>query len=147
MIATLGFATLITGDIASKTVSATINVLSNTLTYMTTNSGDDSIKKYKQELETIDIKFKLDIIQEWLATTQETEDEKTNKLYESIIILCKDLTDELERIEKKINTYKSLWLRNWRTLDLNDEIFKIKQKCLILNERLILITFLQYGKR
>jgi hypothetical protein len=148
MLTMFSIATFITSDIVSKTVSTTINVLSNTLAFMTTNSENESIKKYKEELELIDIKFKLDIIHEWITTGSDNkiENPNLNKLYESIVSLCKDLTEELEKIERKIVEHTKLWFRSWRKLDLEKELFAIKNKCLILNERLVLITFIQYGR-
>lgn len=142
MITALGMTTLITGDIAKETVVMTMNVLSGTLRYMTTNSEDITIKKYKEELEAIDIEFKLNIIQEWLGNSEQRHE----KLYEGIVDLCKSLTSQLEIIDKKIKQHKSRWFHSWRTLDLFDEINFIKSKCLILNERILLITCIQNDK-
>ncbi len=147
MIATIGIATLITGDIASKTVNATMNILSSTLSFMTTNCEDLAIKKYKDEIESIDIHFKLNIIQEWLNTSSHTNLYEKHKLYESINSLCQELTHELEKIDIKIKNHTNKWFRTWRALDLENEIFVIKKKCLILNERLILITCIQSNSK
>ena len=142
MITALGMTTLITGDIAKDTVVMTMNVLSGTLRYMTTNSEDLIIKKYKEELEAIDIEFKLNIVKEWLDNSEQRHE----KLYEGIVELCKSLTSQLEGIDKKIKDHKSRWFHSWRTLDLLDEINFIKRKCLILNERILLITCIQNDK-
>lgn len=142
MITALGMTTLITGDIAKDTVVMTMNVLSGTLRYMTTNSEDLIIKKYKEELEAIDIEFKLNIVKEWLDNSEQRHE----KLYEGIVELCKSLTSQLEGIDKKIKDHKSRWFHSWRTLDLLDEINFIKRKCLILNERILLITCIQHDK-
>lgn len=147
MLTTLGIATLITGDIASKTVNATINILSSTLSFMTTNCEDLAIKKYKDEIESIDIHFKLNIIQEWLNTNKGNDTYEKHKLYESINSLCQELIHELEKIDVKIKNHTTKWFRGWRSLDLENEIFIIKKKCLILNERLILITCIQTNTR
>lgn len=167
MIATVGMTALITGEITSKTVGFTINALSNTLSFMTTVSEDSVIKKYKDELEVIDIEFKLKIIQEWLSNMKEKEKERekekengrenekekeninnisesTQELYKSISDVCLFLTNELGVIETKIKEHKSKWFHTWRTLDLFDEINLVKRHALILNERIILIMMISH---
>ena len=149
MIATVGVAALITGEITSKTVGFTMHALSNTLSYMTTISEDEVIRKYKEELEVIDIEFKLKIIQEWLNNMKERENEEKNnipdgtqELYKNISEVCIFLTNKLELIELKIKDHKMKWFHTWRTLDLFEEINIIKRKALILNERIILIMMI-----
>jgi hypothetical protein len=164
MIATVGVAALVTGEITSKTVGFTINALSNTLSYMTSVSEDEIIRKYRDELETIDVEFKLKIIQEWLnnmkeeetsESMNEKEKEKENghhnkgaqELYKSISDVCEFLTKHLELIEAKIKQHKSKWFHTWRSLDLFDEINIVKRKALILNERIILIMMVSSEKK
>ena len=148
MIATVGVAALITGEITSKTVGFTINALSGTLSYMTSISEDLIIKKYREELEVIDIEFKLKIIQEWLDsnTKDNSYSERHDELYKSISTICSLLTIELQGIEKKIKDHKSKWFHTWRTLDLSDEINHIKRNALILNERILLIMVLSQDR-
>jgi hypothetical protein len=168
MIATVGVAALITGEITSKTVGFTINALSNTLSYMTTISEDEIIRRYRDELETIDVEFKLKIIQEWLNNMKDKENKQrengnNNKtdnisqgvqaiqgiqeLYKSIADVCEFLTKHLELIEAKIKQHKSKWFHTWRSLDLFEEINIVKRKALILNERIILIMMISSEKK
>ena len=53
---------LITSDIASKTVGITINSLSSILGYMSVRSEDVATQKYHEQLQTLDIDFKLKFV-------------------------------------------------------------------------------------
>jgi hypothetical protein len=152
-IATAG--SLITSDIVSKAINITIYSLTSTLSYMSESSENISIKKYHSQIESLDIEFKLNIIQNWLKNNDENNDEtklkdisdKNNNvernetkllIYYGIKDICLKINKSIETINIKIKEHHEKWFHTYRNLSLNDEIYQIKKYNKILNERIYL---------
>jgi len=136
---------LITSDIASKTVGITINSLSSILGYMSIRSEDVATQKYHEQLQTLDIDFKLKLVKHWLDNIKpETIDTNSNvhMIYGGISEICHAINVCLERIDAKIKEHHSKWFHTWRTLYLDDEIINVKKNTKILNERIKLIDLI-----
>ena len=159
---------LITSDILSKTINITISSLSSTLSYMSQSSENISIKKYHNELEKLDIQFKLNLIHTWLNNhTSEFENidgevERNNEnverndienpivlsqfnnehtrllLYNGIKDICVKMNTSIEAINYKIKEHQLKWFHTYRNLSLDEEINDIEKYNKILNERIYL---------
>jgi len=111
---------------------STLN-LSNVFVYIS-NTGID---RYKNELEYLDIDFKLKYIKKWLDKNNSDE---TNIIYDGILEVVSKLNDQIENINDKIIKHNNKWFNNWRSINLDNEIEYIKKYTNILNERLKLIN-------
>lgn len=151
---------LITSDIVSKTINITIDSLSSTLSYMSESSENISIKKYHNQLEKLDIEFKLKLIQNWLNNhTYEFENVHINNgdierndiennqsitettrllLYNGIKDICIKINKSIESINYKIREHQLKWFHTYRNLYIQQEIDDIEKYNKILNERIYL---------
>lgn len=140
MYLSFGIASLITSDISSKIVSITINSLSNTLTLMSQSNEDITIKNYHEELESLDIIFKLKLIDIWLKDKEVINDTSLQLIYNGIKETTHQINEIVKKIEEQIHYHYTKWFHTWRTLDLNYEMKQIKKHTHILNKRIKLIN-------
>jgi hypothetical protein len=134
---------LITSDIASKTIGVTINSLSSVLVYMSVRSEDVAIQKYHDQMQTLDIEFKLNLLKNWIDSIKIENIENNPNLsiiYRGVSEICHSINVCLERIDIKIKEHHTKWFHTWRTLYLDEEMLNIKKNTKILNERLKLIN-------
>lgn len=99
---------MITSDIVSKTVTITMYSLSSTLSYMSETSENVSIKKYHNEIELLDIEFKLNLIHNWLKSNYENDNEKIERKNESIESQSKVNEEDVESQKNLINNINQI---------------------------------------
>lgn len=132
---------VITTDIMNKTIQYTINSITNTLFYMSQSNENISINKYHSELSSLDIEFKLNLINVWIHELDKNNKE-LSETYKTILNgvkdICLEINKSIESINTKIKEHQNLWFHNYRTLLIDDEISLIKRNNKILNERLYL---------
>lgn len=134
-------ATIITSDILSKSIQLTLNSITYTLSYMAESSENTSIKKYHNDIEILDIEFKLNLLTNWTKDSSNNSISTThNMIYNGIRDICNQLNKSIESINKKIKEHHEKWFHTYRTLYLDDEIENIKKYNKILNERLYLFV-------
>jgi hypothetical protein len=132
---------VITTDIMNKTIQYTINSITNTLFYMSQSSENTSINKYHSELSSLDIEFKLNLINVWIQELDKNNKE-LSETYKTILNgvkdICLEINKSIESINTKIKEHQNLWFHTYRTFLIDDEISLIKRNNKILNERLYL---------
>ena len=126
----LGLVTLISKDVLSTIVHASITSLGNIYTFMS-NSNCIIIQKYKDQLEIMDIELKLKIVENWLINN------KTDELiYNSISASCQLISKYLNDINIKITASNQKWVYYTRTINLDVEMEQLKKHIKILNNRI-----------
>jgi len=99
-------------------------------------SSNPHLKMYKNEIELLDIEFKLKIIQNWLEENKKNTDAEFNNYKDEVANLCIKISNNLDAINKKISYHNTKWFSSWRTLDLDDQIDNLKNSTTILNNRI-----------
>ena len=98
-------------------------------------SNSSSLNNYKNQIESLDIEFKLKIVNDWLTKNN------TTYIKDNIGQICIKISDMLDQINQKISYHNTKWLSSWRTLDIKDDIICLEKYCNILNQRLYLVNF------
>ena len=134
--------TITSTEFLGKLINGTLTGLSTTFLYMSISSENTSIKKYHDELEEMDIKLKLTLINNWIKKLDlQEKDSNFELIYKSISESCDQISSSVYSINSKIENHFSRWFHTWRYLDLEEEIKLIKKQTNILNNRLNLINF------
>ena len=150
MYSTLGAYTVISypqaGDIIVRIIGMTLNSLTSAISMMATNiitNHNSKMKEYMEELELLDIEIKLKLVENWLKEI----DMKTIVQESNLDIICRSITESchtisylVHNINKKIMNYNNMWLKSWRSIDMDMEIHQLKRATKILTDRLNLIT-------
>lgn len=150
MYSTLGAYTIISypqaGDIIVRIIGMTLNSLTSTISMMATNiltNHNTKMKEYMDELELLDIEIKLKLVENWLKEIDMktiVQESNLDIIYRSITESCHTISFLVHNINKKIINYNNLWLKSWRTIDMDIEIHQLKRATKILTDRLNLIT-------
>lgn len=140
---TVGLYTVINSEILTKVISVTINNISNSLSLMSTSGNStEMIRKYYEEVETLDIEIRLKLVNNWLHgvnTNKIKQNSSLDIIYRGISDACHKISKIIEIINNKINQYNTLWFKYWRSIQLEKEIISLKKISMILNERIALI--------
>ena len=132
---------VITTDIMNKTIQYTIHSITNTLFYMSQSNENVSINKYHSEITSLDIEFKLNLINIWMQELDKNNKE-LSETYKTILNgvkdICLEINKSIESINLKIKEHQNLWFHNYRTFLIDEEITHINRSNKILNERLYL---------
>jgi hypothetical protein len=138
----IGFS-LLTTNLFSRTIDLTLDGLGNIYQYMK-NNENMLIREYYDDLESFDIQFKLQFVNDWLNNNKDKV--KTNPniemLYNGISSNCNKISNTIETINLKIGEHKLKWFHSWRTLCLDEEIESLRKTSNILNERIKLIVLI-----
>ena len=140
---TLGSYTILNSDLLTRVIGIAVNNITNSLTIMASTSyNNHQLKNYQDDIELLDIEIKLKLVDNWLREINVDSIKPESNLdiiYRGISESCHGISWLTKEINNKINHYNSLWFRNWRTIDLDLEIHKLKRNTKILSERLNLI--------
>lgn len=151
----------VTKDIVLTTVSTTINATSSLISYFI-NTNNVNISVFKNELLHMDINNNLNIISSlikdiihkqskiemsatiYLKNRNEEDDniilaEPVKKAIFSTYEMIEKIKLNLEEINRKINEHNEKYFRNWRNLDLTEEIRVLKMNNDIFKNRLNLL--------
>jgi hypothetical protein len=152
-----------------KIIGDSISSFNNIYTYLSSNSTNAVIQKYLDDIELLDIKVKLEFINNWLELNGKNIncESEYNIINNSNNILSLDkpkiilnkkyslnfylvftkikeintaLNNDINIIETKIKKYLLSWSKYIYNLDLTNEIARLKHNTAILNSR---IQFLQ----
>ena len=104
----------------------------NGISLLTLYNNSNVSLKYSEELELLDVEFKLKTLKEWL---------KNNDTNCDILNSCNMISYYFEAINTKIKYHKSKWFYYWRNLCLKNEIHLLKKHLIILDERLKLLHY------
>jgi len=123
---------------------------SNTLQtiYYLLPQNSSTLNKYKIQIESLDIDFKLQIITQWINKdhnkyTNDSPETKTfNKIKDGIGESCIKISNILDEINKEIAYHNTKYFSYYRSLDLNDLINRLTHQCKIMNERIALINLI-----
>ena len=102
--------------------------LVNSINLLTLYNNTNYSLKYNEELELMDIEFKLKIITQWYDNNDILESSNMILYY-------------FQAINTKIKYHKSKWFYYWRHLCLDNEIHLLKKHLSILDERLRLLQY------
>jgi hypothetical protein len=137
---------LLSKDILSKVIGVGISGIEYTFSYMTSSNANVYIKKYKDDLEILDIELKLKLIDYWLKQIDIEKvqpDSSQEMIYKGISDSCHKLTDCINEINEKIKYHHTKWFQSWRGLELDTNIKLLEKHVKILDERLLLLNLLK----
>ncbi len=113
---------------------------------MASANSNETINKYKNELETLDIELKLKLVEIWLKDIN-LENIKSNPSMELIYIgisdSCHKISECVEHINSKILYHNTQWFQSWRNIYLDQELTILKKHTKILNDRIKLLNFVK----
>ena len=126
-------------DITSRIVSSSITGICNIYTYLTSQTENASINKYKDDIETLDIEVKLKYVENILS--KEDNNMTDNFLREKIMDTTKNINNIIKKINIKIYNHQQKYFHTWRTLDLDEDIKYLGKLMKILDERIKLYNY------
>ncbi len=141
---TLGVATVLSSELLTNVIHHSVNGLKTIYSFITTNESTIT-KSYHDDLDILDISFKLQLITNWLKQNNIDKIKSNNNLeilYNGINENCNIISKTIENINNRIEEHKNKWFHTWRSLYLNDLMDTLKKQTTILNERLKLINFI-----
>ena len=93
--------------------------------------GKGSLENYLEQINEMDLTFKLETLFKWLKDNKQNCENTPSKYTEQIYWGIKDICESIEMImhviECKIEVHNTKWLSYYRTIDLKDEILKLKR--------------------
>lgn len=120
------------GTIGSNTINLlvynTYYGLVNSINLLALYNNTNYSLKYNEELELMDVEFKLKTITQWYDNNDILESSNMILYY-------------FQAINTKIKYHKSKWFYYWRHLCLDNEIYLLKKHLNILDERLRLLQY------
>ena len=125
---------LLTINMLNGIIIGTTNTL-KTIYYLLPSSNPH-LNTYKNQIEILDIEFKLNLIKNWLEDNKENTNKDFNNYKDDVANLCIKISDNLDDINKRISYHNTKWFSNWRTLDLNVTIENLRNSTTILNNRI-----------
>lgn len=137
-------ASLLGINVINSIISGTMVTLSNVSSLLISSSKYSYY--YNDQISELDISFKLLTLSKWLEDHQNdcenTPVSYAQQIYWGIRNICEEIDIILGIVEEKINIHNTKWLSYYRTLNLEDEIKKLKKYNNILDERIKLIVLL-----
>ena len=116
---------LISKDILSKVIGVGISGIEYTFGYMTSSNANVYIKKYKNDLEVLDIELKLKLIDNWLKhiDMEKVQTDSSHEIiYKGISDSCYKLRDCINQINEKIKYHHTKWFQSWIILYMDEDI-------------------------
>jgi len=137
-------ASLLSINIINNIISGTVITLSNISSLL--SSSSKYAYYYNNQITELDLSFKLSILSKWLEDHKPSCENNPmsydQQIYWGIKNVCEDIDVILGIVEEKINVHNTKWLSYYRTLDLEDEVRKLKKYSSVLDERIKLIVLL-----
>lgn len=137
---------LISKDILSKVIGVGISGIEYIFGYMTSSNANVYIKKYKNDLEVLDIELKLKLIDNWLKhiDMEKVQTDSSHEIiYKGISDSCYKLTDCINQINEKIKYHHTKWFQSWIGLYLDEDIKLLEKHVKIIDDRLLLLNLLK----
>ena len=165
MINPINLSTLFSYNNLIGIITNSISSVNNIYNYLSTNNTNKVIRKYLNDIEILDIKVKLEFINNWLESNgkyikYENDYDIINNNNNIIsidkpnIIINKKLStnfylvftkikeintalnNDINKIETKIKKYLESWSKYMYNLDLTNEIARLKHNTIILDSRI-----------
>jgi hypothetical protein len=165
MINPLNLSTIFSYNNLIGIITNSISSFNNIYNYLSTNNTNKVIQKYLNDIELLDIKVKLEFINNWLESNgkyikYDNEYDIINNnnniitINKSNIIINKKnstnfylvftkikeistaINNDIIIIETKIKKYLESWSKYMYNLDLNNELIRLKHNTMILDSRL-----------
>lgn len=132
-------------SIISQVAAGTLNILYNTLGFITYgNTSNSNIKNIKSTLNTFDLDVNIKLAQEFLLKTDKTDNEKI--IEKGLNDVINKINIQLEIINNTITSHQSKWFASYRNFDVSSNILELKELSTILNHRLELLILLTTNK-
>jgi hypothetical protein len=141
----INMATVLTGELLTNVIHHSAKGLKVFYSFISESGESVITKKYHDDLDLLDIPFKLQLITNWLKQNNMEKIKSNNNLeilYNGINESCNIISNTITSINNRIEEHKSKWFHNWRTLYLEDLMDTLKKNTSILNERLKLVNFI-----
>ena len=156
---TLNLITAVNYDNVIKIINHTLSSFNYIYSYMDNNTNA-YVAKYLDDIDVLDIKVKLEFINNWLYEHNDIEEKETN---EDIILINKKkikksdnfnlifmkikeiiavINYDIITIENKIKKYSNSWKSYIYNLNLSNDIIKLEKNMKILNSRIHLINII-----
>lgn len=139
----IGLAAMVSSEAVTKMIQLSLTGLFNVYSYMKQDTY--SMKKYKYDIDIMDIPFKLQLINNWLKehNVDNIKNDSNlkilyNGIYENSIII----SQSINTIQSIIKEHELKWFNTWRTIYIDDEIEILKKNIKILDERLQLVNII-----
>lgn len=133
-------------EIFARVISLSINGLTSSLSLMAYHNSNQIIMNYMEELELMDIEIKMKVIDRWLKSIN-YNDIKTNSsldiVYKGLADTCHQISNLICIINNMITYHNSLWFSRWRSINLENEIKRMKILTKILSDRILLINIVE----
>jgi hypothetical protein len=165
MIVPLNLSTIFSYNNLIGIISNSIMSFNNIYLYLSTNNTNKTIQKYLHDIELLDIKVKLEFINNWLESNGRhikhendfdivsnnnniisinrpniiiNSKQSTNfyLVFTKIKEISTAINNDIIIIENKINKYLNAWSKYVYNLDLSNEICRLKHNCTILDSRI-----------
>ena len=157
--ATLNLISAVNYDNVIKIINHTLSSFNYIYSYMDNNTNA-YVAKYLDDIDVLDIKVKLEFINNWLYEHNDIEEKETN---EDIILINKKKIKKSDNfnlifmkikeiiavinydiiiIENKIKKYSNSWKSYIYNLNLSNDIIKLEKNMKILNSRIHLINII-----
>jgi hypothetical protein len=157
--ATLNLISAVNYDNVIKIINHTLSSFNYIYSYMDNNTNA-YIAKYLDDIDVLDIKVKLEFINNWLYEHNDIEEKETN---EDIVLINKKkikksdnfnlifmkikeiiavINYDIITIENKIKKYSNSWKSYIYNLNLSNDIIKLEKNMKILNSRIHLINII-----
>jgi hypothetical protein len=127
-----------------------VDVVTNSITrlnyiygYLATNNRNATIKKYLDDLESLDILLTLELVNNWLKESHTYKSSNYNLLFSKINDTTNAINNNISIIDSKIKNYNESWFSYFSSLYITNEIIDLEKHVKILNNRLKFISILQ----
>lgn len=137
--------TMISGNLLNSLVTATLDTLYSSASFV--RHGSDSnktIQKIRFQIEELDIKIKLELVQKLLVTLPDGE--YKNIVETGLIEIIYKIKTLIEWIDYEINKHQLKWFAGYRNLSVDDKLENLKHYTKILDGRITILLGLSSNK-
>jgi hypothetical protein len=159
--ATINLITNFSYEIAIKTVCNSLSSFNYIYTYLT-NNNNTYVQKYLDDIDTMDVKVKIEFINNWLCEQSIYEDKQieddvifiNKKIFSTksdnfnlVFLKIKEISiiinHNIQKIENKIINYTNGWTSYFYNLNLSNEICILEKNIKILDNRIKLLNLIK----
>lgn len=144
------FITMLGGNILNSLVSGTLDMLYSSAAFIRYGSeSNKTIQKIRIQIEEMDIKIKLELVQTLLESNGESNVESPMmKIIESgLIDIVYKIKSLLESIDFEIDKHKLKWFAGYRSIAIDDKLTELQHYVNILNGRINMLIVLDNQKQ
>jgi hypothetical protein len=136
------FITMLGGNILNNLVSGTLDILYSSAAFIRYGSeSNKTIQKIRIQIEEMDIKLKLELVQTLLqpgieSGTQSSISLMTKIIETGLIDIVYKIKSLLEYIDFEIDKHKLKWFAGYRSIVIDDKLAELQHYVNILNGRI-----------